>query len=56
MWHINFVSLRKPDITYTAKIYGGGSDVINLTGADVPFVTQEDSDDDMFLPVRTQSG
>ena len=56
MWHINFVSLRKPDITYTAKIYGGGSDVIDLTGADVPFVTQEDSDDDMFLPVRTQSG
>lgn len=56
MWQINFVPLRKPDITYTVSIYGGGSDVVVLTGADVPFVTQEDSDDDMFLPVRTQSG
>lgn len=56
MWQIKFVSLRKPNVTYTVSIYGGGSGVTELTGADQPFVTQEDSDDDMFLPVRTQSG
>lgn len=30
--------------------------LVTLTGSDEPFVTQEDADDDIFLPIRKQTG
>lgn len=56
-WQIKFRPLRANTL-YTVNIYDNSytDDPVQLTGADNPFVTQEDSDDDMFLPVRTQSG
>ena len=56
-WQIKFRPLRANTL-YTVNIYDNSysGDPVQLTGADEPFVTQEDSDDDMFLPVRTQSG
>lgn len=44
--------------TYTVNIYDAtysGSPVV-LRGAAQPFTTQEDSDEDMFIPIRSQSG
>jgi hypothetical protein len=56
-WQIKFRPLRANTL-YTVNIYDNSytGNPVQLTGADNPFVTQEDSDDDMFLPVRTQSG
>ena len=56
-WKIPFKSLRT-DTLYTVNIYDdsySGSPV-QLMGAAEPFVTQEDDSDDMFIPVRTQTG
>lgn len=52
---ITFVSLRAGTV-YTVSIGGGSGTAIPLKGAAQPFVTQEDDTDDMFTPVRTQSG
>lgn len=54
MWQIPFMS--RSGRLYTVSIYGGGSGVVTLCGGSEPFVTEEDSGDDMFSPVRTQSG
>ncbi|MBR2016345.1 MAG: hypothetical protein IKA00_03450, partial [Prevotella sp.] len=51
---ISFKSLRA-GTEYTLNI-GSGNDDIALKGAAQPFVTQEDDDEDMFTPIRTQSG
>lgn len=48
----------KDGTDYAVKIYEqdyAGS-VVTLTPSDEPFTTQEDDDDDVFTPVRTQSG
>lgn len=54
-YSITFVSLRAGTV-YTVSIGGGSGTAIPLKGAAQPFVTQEDDTDDMFTPVRTQSG
>lgn len=51
---ISFKSLRA-GTEYKLNI-GSGDDDIALKGAAQPFVTQEDDDEDMFTPIRTQSG
>lgn len=56
-WQIKFKSLRA-GTDYTVNIYDDnftGTPVV-LNGGAQPFVTQEDDDEDMFTPVRTQSG
>lgn len=56
-WQVKFRSLRSNEL-YTVNIYDSAfSDTpVQLLGAAEPFVTQEDNSDDMFAPVRTQSG
>lgn len=54
-YKIVFKSLRE-GTTYTVNIGGGSGEPIQLKGAANPFVTQEDDDDDVFMPIRTQSG
>ena len=56
-WQIKFVSLQGTD--YVIDIYDAdytGSSITQLTGAAEPFITNEDTDGDFFVPVRTQSG
>ena len=53
-YSISFKSLRAGTV-YTVNIGSGIGDVA-LKGAAQPFVTQEDDDEDMFTPIRTQSG
>jgi hypothetical protein len=52
---IQFKSLRAGTL-YTLAIGGGTGSAIALHGGAEPFVTQEDSDEDQFTPIRTQSG
>ena len=52
---ITFKSLRA-GITYTVNIGGGTGAAIPLKGGSQPFVTQEDDSEDMFTPIRTQTG
>lgn len=56
-WQIKFRSLRA-DTLYTVSIYDNlySGDPILLTGAAQPFETQEEESDDVFKPVRKQSG
>lgn len=56
-WTITFCPLRTND-TYTVNIYDSGysGTPVPLKGGAQPFSTQEDDDDDMFRPVRKQSG
>jgi hypothetical protein len=56
-WQINFKSLRVGALA-TVNIYDADytGDPIPLKGGAEPFVTQEDDDEDIFTPVRTQSG
>ena len=54
-YKIIFKSLRSGE-TYTANIGGGDGQPIQLKGGATPFVTQEDSDEEMFMPLRTQTG
>ena len=57
-WQVKFKSLRA-DRLYTVSIYDDaypGSTPIQLKGAADPFYTQEDDDDNIFTPIRTQSG
>ena len=57
-WQVQFKSLKSATV-YTASIYDpnySGNTRIQLKGGAQPFVTQEDDTDDMFTPIRTQSG
>lgn len=56
-WQIKFKSLRA-GTDYTVSIYDDNytGQPVQLMGAAEPFVTKEDSDEDMFTPIRTQSG
>lgn len=51
----SFMSLRS-GTTYTVNIYGGSGAAVALTPAAEPFVTEEDNSEDVFIPLRTQSG
>ena len=55
-WRVPFVSLAGR--AYNADIYeyGYNGNIVTLKGAPQPFVTQENNDDDIFTPVRTQTG
>ncbi len=56
-WRIPFKPLRSNE-TYTVNIHDAnysGTPVTLKCGGD-PFSTQEDDDDDLFTPIRTQSG
>ena len=52
---IQFMSLRTATV-YTVSVGGGTGAAIHLKGGAQPFTTQEASDEDMFTPIRTQSG
>jgi len=52
---IAFKSLRAGD-AYTLSIGGGTGTAVALKGGAQPFTTQEDDNEDMFAPVRTQTG
>jgi hypothetical protein len=56
-WQVKFKSLRA-GTDYTVNIYDAAysGNPIPLKGGAEPFITQEDDDEDMFLPIRTQSG
>ena len=58
-WKIKFKSLRA-GTDYCVNIYKDGTlpsgYPLTLKGGAQPFVTEEDSDEDMFTPIRTQSG
>ena len=55
-WQVPFMSLDNK--AYRVDIYQENFDgtVEVLKGAITPFYTQEDDDDDVFLPIRTSSG
>ena len=55
-WHIPFASLS--GTLYRIDIYAEGysGDPIQLTAGESPFVTEEDSSEDFFAPIRTQTG
>lgn len=52
---ITFKSLRSGTV-YTVSIGGGSGAPVALKGGAQPFVTEEDNDEDMFVPIRTQTG
>lgn len=52
---IQFKSLRA-GTTYVVNIGGGTGAAVPLMGGSQPFTTQESDDEDMFTPIRTQSG
>ena len=54
-YKIQFVSLRA-GTTYVLEIGGGIGTAVQLNGATETFVTEEDRNEDMFQPIRTQSG
>ena len=56
-WQIPFKSLRA-GTDYTVNIYDStySGQPIVLKGGAQPFTTQEDDNDDMFTPIRTQTG
>lgn len=54
-YSITFISLRA-GTTYTVNIGGGTGDAIPLLPGSQPFTTQEDANEDQFIPIRTQSG
>ena len=56
-WQIPFKSLRV-GTDYTVNIYDStySGQPIVLKGGAQPFTTQEDDNDDMFTPIRTQTG
>lgn len=56
-WQVKFKSLRADEL-YTVSIYDDNyvGEPVQLTGAAQPFSTDEDDTEDMFAPVRTQSG
>ena len=56
-WQIQFVSLRS-HTTYVLNVYDANysGTPVQLKGGSEPFTTEEDADEDLFKPVRTQSG
>lgn len=54
-YSITFKSLRA-GTTYVVNIGGGTGAAVPLKGGAQPFTTEEDGDEDMFKPIRTQSG
>lgn len=58
-WKVQFKSLRSGTV-YTVNIYKDGTlpsgYPLTLKGGAQPFTTEEDDDEDMFRPVRTQTG
>ena len=56
-WQIPFKSLRS-GTDYVVNIYDSdySGDAIVLDGGALPFVTQEDDNNDEFTPIRTQTG
>ena len=54
-YSITFVSLRA-GTTYVVHIGGGTGAEVPLIGGAQPFTTQEDDNEDVFTPIRTQSG
>lgn len=54
-YSITFKSLRAGTV-YTLNIGGGTGSAVPLMGGSQPFTTQEGDDEDMFCPIRTQSG
>lgn len=52
---ITFKSLRAGTV-YTVNIGGGTGTPVALKGGAQPFATQEDDSEDMFQPIRTQTG
>ena len=54
-YSITFKSLRA-GTTYVVNIGGGTGAAVPLKGGSQPFTTEEDGDEDMFKPIRTQSG
>ena len=56
-WQIPFKSLRSGTV-YTVNIYDANysSSPMQLRGGAEPFVTEGDTDEDIFCPVRTQTG
>lgn len=56
-WQVKFKSLRADEL-YTVSIYDDNyiGEPVQLTGAAEPFATDEDDTEDMFSPIRTQSG
>lgn len=58
-WKIIFKSLRAGTV-YTVNIWKDGTlpsgYPLKLKGGEEPFTTDEDDDEDMFAPIRTQSG
>ena len=56
-WRMNFKSLLGQDMT--VDIYDSnysGSTPVQIIGGAAPFVTREYDDEDMYTPIRTQSG
>lgn len=55
-WNVPFVS--RNNIVYSVNIYqrNYNGTVTTLTGGAEPFVTSEDTSDDILTPIRTQSG
>lgn len=54
-YSITFKSLRAGTV-YVVNIGGGTGAAIPLKGGAEPFFTQEDDSEDMYIPIRTQSG
>ena len=57
-WQIKFKAIRS-GTDYTVNIYDNnysGNTPLQLKGGAQPFTTQEDNNEDMFTPVRTQTG
>lgn len=54
-YSVSFKSLRSGSV-YTVNIGGGSGAAVALTPAPQPFTTDEDTDEDVFVPVRKHSG
>ena len=55
-WQMQFKSLRGASYTVNISEQNWTGGVTQLTPSDKPFTTQEDDDDDIFKPIRAQSG
>lgn len=55
-WTLSFDSRKGKQCVVTISEQGYVGNVTALTGGAVPFETQEDDDDDIFMPIRGQSG
>lgn len=55
-WTLSFDSRTEKQCVVTISEQGYVGNVTALTGGAVPFETQEDDDDDIFMPIRGQSG